>query len=800
MKKLRTYLPLILVLCLVLPLLSACNSSGSGGTADLSAPDSGENLLTNIFEETPSQLPKEARIYDEILPYYDREAGTITEFLLEWEEAVGENGIIGEVYTGWLYTLSEDGELLEKTEISLPDDFFSLGNGIVLPETVICTGVNTAKEPIVWKVDRNSGEIVCSGSVRDAAGPDMEFDTPCLHAFDRENRIYWTDHYTVFVLNPDFTPAFVCKFPTKIYTMARGADGNVWVTFNAGMESCAAVIDPETGEPGTYYTFTRGMDSGNPPTHYLIPTSMNAGESAYNFFYYDVIGALWGVTVTEKGALEETQIFDLFNSGISKLNTSNAFEHKLTPIALLTDELFLTWKNNGQGWAERRDELVIHRRADDIDMSEMSAITIAYAYPLQASAVEHITEFKRTRPNVSIVWADYSQYATEENECAGEEKLCFDLVNGFVEPDIVLTASNAAYASANLLSDDMVITQLYRNNLYVDLVPYLEKDGELNFDNLFGCVRRLFDDGKGGMWGISTDFEVDMLLASPAYADEYPEKGYWNLPELLDFIDSLPADVEKVYDCTQTAINYSLLIAQGYGYFINDGTCSFDSAEFLRYLEFIKSLPADYREWQKTSPAAYLRNLSLNEQEQAFRQAFGTGKIALSDEFFLSCRSLALTLFPDEKNPSPAPLPVGYATENDSGIRVRADSTYVITTYAEDPALCFELIKSFFANDIKYSDPYSFYQPLYTRKDLFRSAMDECADFFNDVRPLTEEEYAGLFELFDNMGSPIIDDTPEDVQSIVNEEMSAFFSGMGTAEDCAKKIQSRVSIWLAEHE
>ena len=31
------------------------------------------------------------------------------------------------------------------------------------------------------------------------------------------------------------------------------------------------------------------------------------------------------------------------------------------------------------------------------------------------------------------------------------------------------------------------------------------------------------------------------------------------------------------------------------------------------------------------------------------------------------------------------------------------------------------------------------------------------------------------------------------------EEISALSAGVGTPEDCAKKIQSRVSIWLAEH-
>ena len=39
---------------------------------------------------------------------------------------------------------------------------------------------------------------------------------------------------------------------------------------------------------------------------------------------------------------------------------------------------------------------------------------------------------------------------------------------------------------------------------------------------------------------------------------------------------------------------------------------------------------------------------------------------------------------------------------------------------------------------------------------------------------------------------------PNDVTAIVEEEISVFLGGVGTAEDCAKKIQSRVSILLAE--
>ena len=38
-----------------------------------------------------------------------------------------------------------------------------------------------------------------------------------------------------------------------------------------------------------------------------------------------------------------------------------------------------------------------------------------------------------------------------------------------------------------------------------------------------------------------------------------------------------------------------------------------------------------------------------------------------------------------------------------------------------------------------------------------------------------------------------------EIQAIVAEELSALGAGVGTPEECAKKIQSRVSILLAEN-
>ena len=64
----------------------------------------------------------------------------------------------------------------------------------------------------------------------------------------------------------------------------------------------------------------------------------------------------------------------------------------------------------------------------------------------------------------------------------------------------------------------------------------------------------------------------------------------------------------------------------------------------------------------------------------------------------------------------------------------------------------------------------------------------------------TEEDERRIRDILDNhCGIPFALSANEDVTAIVHEELSVFLSGVGTAEDCAKKIQSRVSIWLAEN-
>ena len=774
----------LIMICMIALIFSSCSKTNSflgiseetSHTSSSSDNATPSNILTDIFSATRLNVPDDFWMIYNVTPYYDEEAETVTVFSITKEEVPIDEIFFKEKTIGWLYTFTLDGDILKTTKLDLPDDVSFVYGGAVTEEALIYVEA-TKKATSIYRYDRISETT--TSTERGTRFFGKENFVFSFLSVDDEGKIYCTDANTVFIMNPDLSLASSFDFPTTIYSMARGSDGSVWTVFNAGMESCAAKIDAEAQKLGDYHTFDRGAESLDRIQHNLVNASTD--NETYNFYYYDA-DAIWGVNVEEDSSLTEERQIDLHNSGITELlgrNEHSMMQAGLYAVALLTDDLLMTTQYDG--WQSSIP--ILYQRSSDIDLSDIQTLTIAHAYSLEPSVIDKISEFKQNHPDIIIALEDYSNHATEENPLGGEDKLCFDLINGFIKPDIIITR-----AAGNTVADNMVMTQLYRNNLYVDLTPYLEKDDVVNFDTLFGCIPRLFDDGRGGMWGISTEFSYSTVIGNPALLSQYAQNGSWTLDEMLDYMEAFPSDSEKYYGYNRLWHKW-LLLAQGYSYFIDNNECSFESESFIRLLNYLKSLPETYIKWQQASLYA---NLTSDE----YKGAFTSGKIAL-DSFdifygFSSYRSFRALV-------SGEVFPIGYATKTDSGARVTADHAYVITTFAENPDLSFELIKSFFERTtFNIADSNNW--PLFALKPHFEKAMQVYTSAWASAEILNEEELSALYHIFDHSGNPLLNQTPDAIVEIVEEEISAYLAGMGTAEDCAMKIQSRVGIWLAEHE
>ena len=765
LKKILTLLPLLLA-------ISFMSCTAESDTEDT-------NLLTNLYRGTEYVFENGWYLVSEFVPDYDRTENTVTVYAQKNTE--NDDGSIE--YIGGFFTLYEDGTFL-------CDELFegADGNSVYMGARtddivyyITYVKVDNGVESYLNRTDVSNGITTVSVNL-DEILDETDYALKSLLC-DGDGFPYVITDYSVYIFNSDLTP--ISRIPSDefIKNAAVLSDGEVWINSYFNGKPGIAATDRENRKFRTEVTLSDKTD-----------TLIGAYKDDEYDFYYMTDSAIYGAVIDENNIAVSTLLMDLVNSGIGYAG-NKSWKSETEALLCATDsETFLFARRSGKVTLP-----VLFRRAEDIDLDTIKTITVAYTTRIDPDIIQKTVEFNKEHTDLRVVTVDYSIYA-EERVADAEEKLAFDMVNGLCKPDIVI-----GYCKGE------VARLLYENELYVDLVPYLENDGTVSSANLYDGVKRVFDDKNGGMWGISSSFSVDTLVASPDMLGEYAEKESWTLEEILDFLDSLPEDVEKT---PANAFVPDYLLYSGFGMFIDleERTCSFDSDLFKRYLSFVMTLPKTAAERKATS--AYAK---MSKAEQYYARA--SGKVALERAGLGEQWNYYVldTIFGVGNY-----VPIGYATYTTTGTQIIPDDTYMITQYATDPDTCFELICRFFENDSAtwYTKSFSSLRSEFERLreyyadtaqiyyldgdrdtvkyDLSSTISEKELSKPGIVIHYSAEEWEKLEHIFDSSGSPAVDTIPEEIRDIVREEISYLIGGVGTAEDCAAKIQSRVGIWMAE--
>ena len=174
---------------------------------------------------------------------------------------------------------------------------------------------------------------------------------------------------------------------------------------------------------------------------------------------------------------------------------------------------------------------------------------------------------------------------------------------------------------------------------------------------------------------------------------------------------------------------------------------------------------------------------------------------------------------------------IGYPTygENSRGGNVTCSNVFVVTNFCKNTDIAWDFIKSVVAPDddgdsIRYGGgdmpilreslrkvcegfydyEFEFYYSGgggYGPGDPDNPRTQDDLDEPGVLAHFTPEDTERLIDYIDNdCGSPITEAMPTELQNIISEEITSFTGGAKTAEECAKVIQSRAKIWLAEHE
>nr|MBQ4320179.1 hypothetical protein [Clostridia bacterium] len=389
---------------------------------------------------------------------------------------------------------------------------------------------------------------------------------------------------------------------------------------------------------------------------------------------------------------------------------------------------------------------------------------------------------------------------------AGARKLLNEMLNGLYKPDII-TASTVT---------DMVLGQVYDYGLYTDLYPFIDTSTKIKRDDILGCVDRTFGTSDGKLWAIGANFSVQTLIGPESVLGKDPG---WTLSEFIEFAESLDEDVLLMEGLTRDSASRTLLGANGYGMFIDRGTnkCDFENPEFIRYLNFLKTLPATYEE------ADALVGVEWDQRYKLYH----SGKIALRSQSYYGLNDIVSE---EARFNTKDVNRIGYPTKTEGEVGTYMDiAPYVITSFCEYPAEAWSFIENLIAPEKVEGEQFRSGRDGYP---ILKSALDELFKeyytYFFEVdisgngmswgeynpehnrfssdhngyqKFFTKEDAAEVLDWLDNVvGTPIEGQIDPDLAEIIDSEITDYLGGVRSAEECARMIQSRAGLWLAEHE
>ena len=608
-------------------------------------------------------------------------------------------------------------------------------------------------------------------------------------------------------LSPDGRAVVYARIGEREFAASEAADGSDVPLTESGMAAVfgAAEIDPDTCAVGDFSVLpwdrtlkAKRAGYGDKAHSVLFPAS-----PAWDFCYTGKDGILTASWDAD-GNLVTGETLNWANSNL----TSGAYSLEAV---LDADTLLLRDEQNADG----RAALALFHRTADIRLSDRITLTVAHTVEIPSKIQTKIADFNRLHPEVKVVLKDYKVLddASTRDKNEGAEQLALDLTLGTAGIDLLIAGQRA---------DSPELAVITGNALYLDLSPRMEKDPLVNRNNLFGAVLRLYAADDGGIWGLTDRLSLNTLVSSSkAVGTREGHLSAWTMAEMLDLAESLPPDsalTQGLYwgPPSGTLHVKDLLGAEGWGAYLDTdgGICSFDSPAFVRLLTFLNRIPANQDAFRRTSPDGL-----LDQNDRAgFAALYRSGRLALETAYFPSLVSF-MNLYVDFDEDDW--IVMGYP---DSGTAAVPGNSMLILKDCAEPDLAWELLRSFVRQDIAPGD---YVITIPALKSEYETAMETqkkgvTAVFSDgsmrswsnpDDAPSSSAELDRPGELFrftpafcemigtliDGAGTPLLYSVPAEVSAIVEEEISAMTVGASTPENCAKVIQSRVSIWLSEH-
>lgn len=331
----------------------------------------------------------------------------------------------------------------------------------------------------------------------------------------------------------------------------------------------------------------------------------------------------------------------------------------------------------------------------------------------------------------------------------------------------------AGNAPDMFLLSGIPVNSWIRRGYLADMMPIIEGDPSFDLDDIVISEQLSLD---GGLYYLDSSFGIDTYAA---LTSNLGDALGWTLEEYLEAETSLPAGSIMMYNMTK-----ELFFDQVSSRYMQraidwqSGSCDFDNEDFVTLLESANAIreTPEPEEFSGYVPA-----------EQALREgteyavALWIGNVTQIKEF----ESLVGEPISVVGMPTP---------DGGCGSRLMMNSPVGIYAGSDEQEGCWEFMKYLLMSyDMDYHSGTNSYMPVY--RTYFDAQIERAMNENGGARfsQADAQRLQGLIDAVDF--TTLYDETAHD---IIQEEASAYFNGIRSAEEAAEIIQSRLSIYVAE--
>ncbi|WP_197024202.1 ABC transporter substrate-binding protein [Butyrivibrio proteoclasticus] len=538
------------------------------------------------------------------------------------------------------------------------------------------------------------------------------------------------------------------------YQLYKGFKGQLFVSYYDDNGNNLCTFDPESGTIGT-------------PSKAITAYSEKSffGGNGYDLYMSDSNG-IFGYDIASDSM---TKLVDYIDSDIESSGS-------IPSAAAISDGEFVACLPD----ADYNFYLARLTKVAPEDVKEKKIITLGGNY-IDYDVRKLAFAFNKNNSEYKIKFVDYSSYATEENYNAGSEKLNMDIISGNT-PDILV------------ISDDLPVDSYINKGLFTDLTHYLQNDPDITENDMITNIVDAFKTGDK-LYQLVPSFYFSTMIMKSKYAEG---RDYLTFKDCDELMKSMGSNKQTAFGL-ETREGF---LEQGIRYSGNtyidweNKTCHFDSESFIEFLEFSKDFVEEYPDnvWEDYKDTLYrtddalfcIMSFSDFREYQYWKQGmFGTdisfvgypNDMGINNSIIYPSKRLAISSQSKNKDAAWEYLKM------------------FLTEEYQDDCYCFPIRKSSY--DKKAEEITN--KPYYIEDGKKVEYEDTCYIGGQDIplKPLSKDEVLEVTNFIKSL--TLVNNYNSNVNNIIFEEASAYYSGQKSAKETADIIQSRLSIYVNEN-